>query len=105
MSDFKADAKVISNFGEELAELATEATKAKNYAEDHVKAGRGESGIFQQIVGVLEQAQGTLSGNYDRLHKLQNSAATEVDNAAMMYDGTDNAEAERMDNTYPEAGA
>ncbi|OLT43786.1 hypothetical protein BJF85_21145 [Saccharomonospora sp. CUA-673] len=70
-----------------------------------MQAGRGESGIFQTIVGVLDDARGALRNNYERLRKLQDSAATEVDKAAMLYDSEDKAEAERMDNTYPEAGA
>ncbi|OZM70047.1 hypothetical protein CFN78_27335 [Amycolatopsis antarctica] len=104
MSGFEADAKVIGEFGEKLDGLGSDAKEAKTYAEDYLQASRGESGIFQTIVGVLDDARETLGNNYERLRKLQEAAATEVDRAAMMYDDTDKAAAERIDGTYPGAG-
>lgn len=103
MSGFKADANIIRVFGEDLNELVTDASKAKSYAEDHLQVSRGESGIFQTIVGVLDDARETLGNNYERLRELQESAATEVDKAAVMYGETDQNEAERLDRTYSEA--
>ncbi|PXY28383.1 hypothetical protein BAY60_13730 [Prauserella muralis] len=65
----------------------------------------GDAGIFQTIVGAVTDARNALTENYERLAGIAQAAASEVDKAAMMYGNTDKAEAERMDSTYPEAGA
>lgn len=104
MGGFKAEPGVITAFGEELAGLVTDANAAKAYAEDHLSISGADAGIFQTIVGAVSDARDALTENYERMVKLQQAAASEVDRAAVMYSNTDNAEAERMDNTYPEAG-
>ncbi|MBK1783521.1 type VII secretion target [Prauserella cavernicola] len=104
MGGFKAEPKMITTFGEELDGLVTDANAAKTYTEDHLSISAGDAGIFQTVVGVVEDAKAALTENYERLAKLQQSAASEVDKAAMMYADTERAEAERIDSTYPGAG-
>ncbi|WP_245992502.1 type VII secretion target [Prauserella muralis] len=105
MGGFIAEPRVISAFGEELDGLVAEANAAKGYAEDHLNLSGGDAGIFQTIVGAVTDARNALTENYERLAGIAQAAASEVDKAAMMYGNTDKAEAERMDSTYPEAGA
>lgn len=104
MGGFKAEPGVISAFGEELDGLVGDASTAKTYVEDHLSISGGDAGIFQTIVGAVSDAKSALTENYDRLVKIQQAAAAEVDKASLMYSDIDQAEAERLDNTYPEAG-
>lgn len=104
MGGFRVEPSVVSTFGEKLDGLVTDANAAKTYAEDHLSISGGDAGIFQTIVGAVSDARDALTENYERLAKIQQAAASEVDKAAMMYADTDKAGAERLDNTYPEAG-
>lgn len=104
MTGFKADVKVIGAFGEEMQALNTDATSAKTYAEDHLDIGHADTRIFATIAGAASDAKQALSENYARLAAIQEAAGSELDKSALMYQNTDETEAERLDRTYPGAG-
>jgi len=104
MTGFKADAQVIGAFGEQTQTLGTDSTTAKTYAEDHLDIGHADTRIFATIASAAADAKQTLSDNYARLATIAQTAAGELDKAALMYQNTDRTEAERLDATYPGAG-
>jgi hypothetical protein len=104
MDGFKADAGAIGAFGDSMQALKTDASSAKTYAEDHLDIGHADTRIFATIAGAAADAKQALSENYARLAAIQEAAASELDKAALMYQNTDAAEAERLDRTYPGAG-
>lgn len=102
MGGFKAEPEAIGVFGEDMQALNGDANSAKTYAEDHLDVGHEDTRIFATIAGAASDARQALSDNYSRLAAIQAAAAVELDKAALMYDNTDRAEAERLDGTYPE---
>lgn len=104
MTGFKADAKIIGTFGEDMSALETDANSAKTYGEDHLDIGHADTRIFATIASAASDAKQALSDNYDRLAKIQKAAGSELDKSAVMYQETDEAEAERLDGTYPGTG-
>ncbi|GAB3497462.1 type VII secretion target [Amycolatopsis cihanbeyliensis] len=98
---FKAEPGGIRKFSERMDELVVDANSAKTYAEDNLEITGADARIFATVAGAASDAKDTLSENYQRLAKIQQTAATELDKAATMYQETDDAKAERLDNTYP----
>ncbi|WP_269756663.1 type VII secretion target [Amycolatopsis aidingensis] len=99
--DFKAEPGTIRKFGERMDELVADANAATTYAEDHLQITGADTRIFATVAGAASDAKAALSENYQRLAKIQQTAATELDKAAAMYQETDDAKAERLDSTYP----
>lgn len=97
---FKADPGSIGKFSENMDGLVGVANSAKNYAEDWLDITGSDSRMFATVAGAAADAKTALMDNYQRLAKVQQTAAVELDKAANMYRDTDNAEAERLDGTY-----
>ncbi|SFB00939.1 Excreted virulence factor EspC, type VII ESX diderm [Amycolatopsis marina] len=97
---FKVEPKSIGTFSEKMDGLVVDANAAKTYAEDWLSIEGSDARIFATIAGAAEEAKSALSENYERLAKIQGTAAVELDKAATMYDNTETAEAERIDGTY-----
>ena len=105
MGGFKADPEAIGAFADDMQALNTDANSAKTYAEDHLDIGHADTRIFATIAGAASDARQALSDIYSRLATIQAAAASELDKAALMYENTDRAEAERLDGTYPETAS
>lgn len=97
---FKVDPGTIGKFGEKMDGLVGDANSAKNYAEDWLDISGSDARMFATVAGAAADAKTVLMDNYQRLAKIQQTAAVELDKAANMYRDTDNAEAERLDGTY-----
>lgn len=101
---FTAEPTSIRAFSERVDQLVVDANSAKTYAEDHLNIDGSDARIFATIAGAAAEVKAALSENYERLAKIQQTAAVELDKAATMYAETDAASAERLDNTYPTGG-
>jgi len=97
---FTAEPTSIRAFSERVDQLVVDANSARTYAEDHLDIGGGDARIFATIAGAAAEVRAALSENYERLAKIQQTAAVELDKAATMYQETDEANAEHLDNTY-----
>lgn len=97
---FKAEPRGIRRFGERVDELSIAAKSAQTYAEDHLDISAADAQIFATIASAAADAEAVLSRNYERLATIERAAAAEVDKAAAWYQQTDQASAERLDNTY-----
>lgn len=80
--------------------MVGDANSAKYYSEDWLDISGSDARIFATVAGAASEAKTVLMDNYDRLAKIQQTAAVELDKAANMYRETDNSEAERLDGTY-----
>ncbi|CAM2947863.1 type VII secretion target [Saccharomonospora xinjiangensis] len=98
---FKAESGSIRQFGERIDELKAEAKAAQVYAEDHLTIDGGDARMYATVAGVASDVRALLSENYEKLAKIMQVAAVELDKAAAMYEETDRAKAERLDSTYP----
>ncbi|NYH78856.1 antirestriction protein ArdC [Actinopolyspora biskrensis] len=97
---FKAEPDSIKSFGERLSELANESNKAAAYVEEWLKIDGEDSRMYFTAASAAENARNTLTDNYDKLKKIQNEAATEIDKAASLYQRLDQEEARKLDRSY-----
>ncbi|WP_197321102.1 type VII secretion target [Saccharomonospora sp. NB11] len=98
---FKVEPASITKFGEQIDELKTDAKAAQVYAEDHLQIDGGDARMYATAASAAADASALLTENYERLAKIVETAAIELDKAATMYAETDREKAEQLDSTYP----
>ncbi|WP_211212997.1 type VII secretion target [Actinopolyspora mortivallis] len=97
---FKANPDSIESFGTKLGELANDSNKAASYVEEWLEISGSDSRMYVTAASAAENARTALVDNYEKLKKLQNEAATEIDKAAALYERLDREEASRLDRSY-----
>lgn len=104
---FSVQPRDFYTFQAQLSDLAEQAVTGKAYAQRHVALGKWDKGVAggviwtEAIKGITDVAA-AVTKNLDRLKELVDASALEVVRTATMYSRTDQANAERLDNTYPE---
>ncbi|HEX8868468.1 MAG TPA: hypothetical protein VF821_22610 [Lentzea sp.] len=94
-------------FQVQLSDLAKQAGDGKGYARENValsEVDRGYAGglFWAEAIKAVQDVSAAVTQNLDRVKELVEASALEVVRTATMYSRTDQASAERLDNTYPE---
>ena len=94
-------------FQVQLSDLAVQAATGKGYAQQYVALTEAEQGyagglFWEEAIQAVRDVSATVTKNLDRVKELVDASALEVVRTATMYSSTDQASAERLDNTYPE---
>ncbi|MER7113988.1 hypothetical protein ABT332_05805 [Saccharomonospora azurea] len=97
---FHSGAREYHELSEKIDALSTDARAAQVYSEDHLKIDGGDARMYVTAASAASDASAFLSENYERLVKIVQAAAVELDKAATMYEETDREKAERLDSTY-----
>ncbi|RZU52223.1 hypothetical protein EV385_4070 [Krasilnikovia cinnamomea] len=97
---FSADDEAIRRFGETLAGLTDDASRADGYARDALSIGYNDGRMFFTVVETATTVRETLTAQYKQLAKLIDASAIEIDKTANSYRDTDQASAARLDATY-----
>lgn len=97
---FTVEPASITKLSEKIDALSTDARAAQVYSEDHLKIDGGDARMYVTAASAASDASALLSENYERLVKIVQAAAVELDKAATMYEETDREKAERLDSTY-----
>lgn len=89
-----------------LVQLEPAVEIAKSYLNQHVVLdGFGDSGIFLQATGVLEDIRDSTSAELARLRELLRASAAELNATAELYRSTDDRTRQAMDRLYYSGGA
>jgi Excreted virulence factor EspC, type VII ESX diderm len=97
---FSADHEAIRGFGQVLAGLTDDASRAQSYVRDALGIGYKDGRMFFTVVETATSVREALSANYGHLARLIDASATEVDKTAKNYRDTDHASAARLDGAY-----
>lgn len=89
-----------------LTGLEPAVATAKSYVNEHVTlSGFGDSGIFLQATGVLEDVRSAMTAELGRLGELLRASAAELSATADLYRSTDDRTRQTMDRLYYAGGA
>jgi hypothetical protein len=104
---FSVQPGALHAFQAQLSALAEQAGTGKGYAQQHVAlttAQQGAAGgvFWGEAIKRVGEVSAAVTRNLDRLKELVDASALEVVRSATMYSRTDQASAERLDDTYPE---
>lgn len=99
--EFKVMPSDLDTAASELHKLADAGMKATEYTKNNVvlegNAGLALKPLMDQLIDMCSK----LSSNYSQMSSLTAATATELANAAKMYQTTDLGVAESLDKTYP----
>jgi hypothetical protein len=102
--DVKESALVESSAA--IAGLTPAISSAETYLNEHVTlSGFGDSGIFMQATGVLDDVRASIQDELRHLRALLSSSAAELAATAELYRTTDDQARTAMDRLYYTAGA
>ncbi len=103
MAEFQVVPDDVDKFGGVLRDLAGQAGAAVSHTTKWLDLQDGETGIYVQVKGIVDQIKQNLEANYQHLQTLSDGSATELGKAAQLYRTTDHESAQRLDETYPGA--
>ena len=97
---FSVDPQYLRTFAGELDHLSDEAPEAKTYVGRYLDIGYSDARLFATIAKACSDAKAALEANYQGLKNLAAASASEVTQAAAMYERTDDDQARALDAQY-----
>ncbi|VTR76652.1 hypothetical protein [Cellulomonas hominis] len=103
---FNVSEEVLTNSSGILTGLEPAVATARSYLDEHVTLdGFGDSGIFLQATGVLEDVRSAMADELNRLSQLLQASAAELSATADLYRSSDDRTRQTMDRLYYSGGA
>ena len=100
--DFLARPEAIEAFGDQVTGFAGDVGVAKGYIEQHLSIDGGETGMFSLSVGpAVNDVKNAVLASLNQLEMICRGSGEELRKSAPMYRNADQAEAGRLDASYP----